>query len=224
VSVVADQLGQPTWTGDLADRIVALLESDAPAGVYHGTNSGQASWFEFAKAVFSAAGLNILSAQIFTRSDGIVVDTFFVIDARTGNLAGLEQRSRFETCLNEALNGEEFDFAALIAKQKITRPNYQAYTGERIATRIYIDNDASDSRTLLEVETEDRIGLLYAISQTLSELELDISAAKINTEKGAAIDSFYVREIDGSKVTSPQHQTHIERKIRKAIHELDAKS
>lgn len=58
VSVVADQLGQPTWTGDLAARIVELVDSEAPAGVYHGTNSGQASWFEFAKAVFGAAGLN----------------------------------------------------------------------------------------------------------------------------------------------------------------------
>jgi dTDP-4-dehydrorhamnose reductase len=58
VSVVADQLGQPTWTGDLAARIVELIDSDAPAGIYHGTNSGQASWFEFAKAVFSEAGLN----------------------------------------------------------------------------------------------------------------------------------------------------------------------
>ncbi|AAT88473.1 NAD(P)-dependent oxidoreductase [Leifsonia xyli subsp. xyli] len=58
VSVVADQIGQPTWTGDLAERIVTLLDSDAPPGVYHGTNSGQASWFAFAKAVFSAAGLD----------------------------------------------------------------------------------------------------------------------------------------------------------------------
>lgn len=58
LSVVADQLGQPTWTGDLAERIVSLLDSDAPAGIYHGTNSGEATWFEFAKAVFSEAGLN----------------------------------------------------------------------------------------------------------------------------------------------------------------------
>jgi dTDP-4-dehydrorhamnose reductase len=58
VSVVDDQLGQPTWTGDLAERIVALLDADAPAGVYHGTNSGETTWFGFAKAVFSAAGLN----------------------------------------------------------------------------------------------------------------------------------------------------------------------
>lgn len=58
VSVITDQLGQPTWTGDLAAQIVALLDANAPAGIYHGTNSGQASWNEFAKAVFSVAGLD----------------------------------------------------------------------------------------------------------------------------------------------------------------------
>ena len=58
VKVVDDQLGQPTWTADLAAQIVALLDSDAPAGVYHGTNSGSASWFEFALAVFDEAGLD----------------------------------------------------------------------------------------------------------------------------------------------------------------------
>src|SRR4029077_12292686 len=68
---------------------------------------------------FSAAGLNILTAQIFTRSDGIVLDTFFVNDARTGNLAGPEQRDKFEAILNKALTGEEVDFQSLIAKQKI---------------------------------------------------------------------------------------------------------
>lgn len=58
VSVVDDQLGQPTWTGDLAARIVALLDADAPAGIYHGTNSGQATWYEFARASFASAGLD----------------------------------------------------------------------------------------------------------------------------------------------------------------------
>ncbi|WP_223694571.1 dTDP-4-dehydrorhamnose reductase [Leifsonia poae] len=58
VSVVADQLGQPTWTVDLAERIVALVDSGAPAGIYHGTNSGEATWFDFAREVFRLAGLN----------------------------------------------------------------------------------------------------------------------------------------------------------------------
>lgn len=58
LSVVNDQLGQPTWTADLAAQILRLIDSDAPAGVYHGTNSGRASWFDFAQAVFAAAGLD----------------------------------------------------------------------------------------------------------------------------------------------------------------------
>lgn len=58
LSVVDDQLGQPTWTGDLARQIVLLLDADAPAGIYHGTNSGQGSWFDFARAVFMSAGLD----------------------------------------------------------------------------------------------------------------------------------------------------------------------
>jgi len=63
--------------------------------------------------------------------------------------------------------------------------------------------------------------LLYTISQELSELEVDISAAKISTERGAAIDSFYVRELDGAKVGAPGRQRAIEHKLRNAISDLD---
>lgn len=58
VSVVTDQVGQPTWTLDLARQTVALLDSGVVAGVFHGTNSGEASWNDFAKAVFEGAGLD----------------------------------------------------------------------------------------------------------------------------------------------------------------------
>ena len=58
VSVVIDQIGQPTWTLDLARQIVVLLDSGAPAGIYHGTSSGAASWFDFAKAIFEFGGLD----------------------------------------------------------------------------------------------------------------------------------------------------------------------
>jgi dTDP-4-dehydrorhamnose reductase len=57
-SVVDDQLGQPTWTADLAEQLVALVDADAPAGIYHGTNSGEATWFEFARAVLEESGLD----------------------------------------------------------------------------------------------------------------------------------------------------------------------
>jgi [protein-PII] uridylyltransferase len=171
---------------------------------------------------FSATGLNILSAQIFTRADGIVLDTFFVTDARTGNLVDRDLREEFEKLLVGVLTGGEVDFQALIARQKISRPLYQAYTGERIPTQIRFDNEASEARTLIEIETEDRIGLLYALSQALSEVDLDISAAKICTEMGAAIDSFYVRELDGGKILAPNRQSAIEGRLRHRIHLLES--
>ncbi len=58
VSVVDDQRGQPTWTADLADLIVRLVDADAPGGVYHGTSSGATTWFGFARAAVASAGLD----------------------------------------------------------------------------------------------------------------------------------------------------------------------
>lgn len=58
VSVVNDQFGQPTWTGDLARQIVELIDTDASPGIYHASNSGEASWFDFAREIFRVAGLD----------------------------------------------------------------------------------------------------------------------------------------------------------------------
>ena len=165
----------------------------------------------------SAAGLNILSAQIFTRTDGIALDTFFVNDARTGNLATREKHDKFAELLEKVLNGEAMDLPALIARQITNRPIYEAYAGERMPTEIYFDNNDSEARTLIEIETEDQLGLLYAISQTFAALSVDIAGARIVTERGAAIDSFYVREMDGGKITSLDRQKQIEEKLHNAI-------
>lgn len=59
VRVVKDQMGQPTFTGDLAKQIVELVLSSAPMGIYHGTNSGQATWFEFAQEIFKLSGTDV---------------------------------------------------------------------------------------------------------------------------------------------------------------------
>ena len=58
LSVVDDQVGQPTWTVDVAATVLALVEADAPAGTYHATSSGLTSWFGFAQAIVAAAGLD----------------------------------------------------------------------------------------------------------------------------------------------------------------------
>ncbi len=170
---------------------------------------------------FSASGINILSAQVFTRADGIVLDTFFVTDARTGTMVGREDREKFEEILLKVLTGEISDLASLISRQKLARPLYQSLEGERIPLRIDFDNDTSESRTVIDIETEDRLGLLYAISQVFAELSLDLALAKISTEKGAAIDTFYVCDEDGQKIHLPEHQHIVREKIRLALARLE---
>lgn len=59
VRVVNDQVGQPTSASDLAKQLIELGQSYSPAGIYHGTNSGQATWFEFAKEIFNLAGADL---------------------------------------------------------------------------------------------------------------------------------------------------------------------
>lgn len=169
---------------------------------------------------FAAAGINILSAQVFSREDGIVLDTFFVTDSRTGKLVNRDEREQFEKIVSQVLVGETVDFPALIARQRPPKPLYQSLEGERIATRTHFDNDTSSDYTIIDIETEDRVGLLYAITQTFAEVGLNIWLAKISTEKGAAIDSFYVTQGWNEKILDAGRQDEIADQLRKAIQRL----
>jgi len=67
--VVADQVGQPTWSADLADLLVRLVDAEAPGGVYHGTAGGSTSWHGFAQAVAERAGLDPDVVRATTSAD-----------------------------------------------------------------------------------------------------------------------------------------------------------
>jgi [protein-PII] uridylyltransferase len=175
----------------------------------------RAGLFSTISGAFGATGINILGAQVFTRKDNIVLDTFFVTAAQTGGLVSREDRDRFESLLLKTLTKGNVDLAALIARRIPARPLYQSLDGEVIPLRIEFDNHASDERTVIEIESEDRLGFLYTVSTILTDLGLNISLAKILTEKGGAIDSFYVSDADGKKITNPQRQHEIEVQLRK---------
>jgi len=170
---------------------------------------------------FAAVGINILGAQIFSRSDGIALDTFYVVDGVSGTFVKRESREEFERILPKVLSQQPIHLRSLIARRKAPHPAYHAHEGERIPTRIEFDNRTSLHRTVIEIETEDRLGLLHAIAQAFAELGLDISVAKILTEKGAAIDSFYVRETDGQIVAEGARQEQVAACLRRAIEGLD---
>jgi [protein-PII] uridylyltransferase len=95
------------------------------------------------------------------------------------------------------------------------------YPGPRRAVPITVavDNDASDFFTIVEVGTADRIGLLYEITRTLAELELDVHLAKIATYADRVVDAFYVRDSVGRKIVDDDRVAEIERAMRARLGE-----
>jgi len=170
---------------------------------------------KFAGAL-AAAGLTILSARIFTRSDGIVLDSFELVDASSGELVKKFKRDKFSAMIKAVL-GEGADLDTLVDKNSKTPPLYQTVERDSLENQVRFDNDRLPSRTLLEVETEDRVGLLYKVSKVLHEQQLDLSYAKILTEKGAAIDSFYIKNHRGEKISAPSEQRRIKTALLKAL-------
>jgi [protein-PII] uridylyltransferase len=164
----------------------------------------------------TAAGFNILSAEILTRTDRVIIDTFYVTDAKTGLVAGREEREKFESLLRRVLTDAPVDLPALIARTKAAPTIYKSIEGDRIPTVITIDNETSEDRSVIDVQTEDRVGLLYDLSRALAAVQVNLLLAKILTEKGAAIDSFYATDHHGGKILDPERIKTITNKLRQA--------
>lgn len=166
-------------------------------------------------AALTAAGLNILSAEILTRLDRIALDTFHVTNATPGATVGPADEQRFAALLRDTLCDGR-DLAGLLPGR--TSPG-SAPTVSRhpVRTTIRFDNQLAETRTVLEITAADRVGLLYRIAQALAELDLDVSVAKISTHRGLAQDTFYVSEPGGSKISSRPRRIEIQRRLRAVI-------
>jgi [protein-PII] uridylyltransferase len=164
------------------------------------------------------AELNILSAHIYTRGDHVVLDTFEVCDKHLASVTDQRQIQVAESMLQRTLTDkEEIDFTQLLAKMRASRGKTPHIREINIPTVIEFDNEISKTRTIVEIQTEDRLGLLYTITRTMSDLGLDISFAKIATEKGAAIDSFYAQDQLGKKITDPDRLAAIKDRLESTI-------
>lgn len=156
----------------------------------------------FAKIAGSVAaeGINILNADIYTRTDDLVLDIFRVCDTDFQPVTEEKAMVRVERNLIEALKHEVFDFRPLLERAH-RRRGFNLSQQMDFPTRIVVANDSSPSYTMVEVQTPDRIGLLYNLLRAFSRLQIDIAMSRIATEKGAAIDTFYVRGPDGKKIS-----------------------
>ncbi len=165
--------------------------------------------------------MNILRANVYTRGDHVVLDVFDICDKELAVVSDQRAIQTAEGMLERMLsNRENIEFPEVLKRLRALRGEIPRIREARIPTIIDFDNDISKGRTIIEIQTEDRLGLLFTITHTLSELGLDISFAKISTEKGAAIDVFYVQDQLGKKITDEGRLDTIRARLETAINLL----
>ncbi len=148
--------------------------------------------------VMAISGLDVLDASAFS-ADGMAA-TEFVVQSSTG--AAVEWDRVID--LAHAALDRRLALSARIAQRARTYARYQrrlAATPPR--RKVHIDNTLSDAATVVDVHTPDTIGVLYEITRVVAEMNLGILSAKVHTLGPDAVDSFYLCDVDGKKVTDP---------------------
>ena len=165
---------------------------------------------------FLAARVNILSADIHTRTDNLVLDVFRVCDAKHQPVANEKDHRLFERLLDESLQDPEFNFAPHIAKAR-ARTGYRMSQEADLPTRITIDNRSHPAFTIVDLETPDRMGLLYDLFAVLDRQELNLELARITTEKEVAMDTFYLSRAENSaKISGEREVQALQRALQEA--------
>ncbi|HMU55577.1 MAG TPA: [protein-PII] uridylyltransferase, partial [Nitrospira sp.] len=165
--------------------------------------------------VMAGSGLQILDAQILTREDGIVVDTFQVTDPDYHGEPPAERRLTVGERIAAVLKGWEHvdDVLRRGARLKLTRPLPKA----REATEVRLDNETSDRCTIIDVFADDRQGLLHVMTNAIFQLGLSIHAARISTRLDQAADVFYVTDLSGRKLSDPAQLERVRAGVEQAI-------
>jgi len=178
--------------------------------IYCGDHPGVFARIAGALAV---AGGNIVDARIFTLTNGMVLDSFSLQDAEGKAFDKPDRLARLAVMIEQSLSGKLRSMQDL-GKLRTGPSRLQVFT---VAPRVLIDNQASATHTVIEVNGRDRPGLLHDVGSALAALNLQIHSAKISTYGEHVVDVFYVRDIFGLKIDQAMKQDTIRRTLLEAL-------
>src|ERR1700757_4454658 len=149
---------------------------------------------------FATAAINILSADAYSRVDNLMLGIFRVCDTSFRPVTDQRDLQQVESVLQASLEKIDFDFAPLLEKAR-KRTAFHLPLGMEFPTKLAISNEIHANYTVIDLQTADRLGLLYDVLFCLSRARVNIALSRVATEKGAAFDSFYVTDLEGGKNT-----------------------
>ncbi len=166
--------------------------------------------------VLASRQISILSSDVYTRPDGIVLDLFRVC---TDEMAAVESRSlQLDVVaglykINEQENYDPEEW--LKKKVNFLKPETEQII--QFPVRAWVSNDLDPHLTVIEIQALDRIGLLHDVYRCVNDHDLRIVHARICTEKGAALDSIYVLTQDGKKLEDPEKMQALQDDVRELV-------
>jgi len=182
--------------------------------VYAADHAGLFSRIAGALAV---AGASIVDARIHTLTNGMALDTFWIQDAAGGAFDAPHRLAKLYTLIEQALTGQ------LHLDQEIARLS-EALLGRRmraihVPPRVLVDNRASNTYTVLEVNGRDRPGLLHDVTAAISSQGLQIASAHVTTYGVRAVDVFYVKDVFGLKIDNERRLNQLRTALLAALDE-----
>ncbi|HUQ68030.1 MAG TPA: [protein-PII] uridylyltransferase [Planctomycetaceae bacterium] len=177
-------------------------------------------FFHKLTGALSAKRMEILSAQICTCTDGIIIDSYRVRDYDHDGDVPEFRREEVNDIIRRVLRGE-IDVETLFQSRRKFAPNQVQGPVSNLPTRVVIDNETSDYYTIVDVFAHDRPGLLYRIARTLFESDLSVVLAKISTHFDQVVDVFYVTDARGRKIADSQRLVAIRDALVRSIEEFE---
>ena len=178
------------------------VQLDASAGVHRATivASDRPALFASLAGGLSSFGLDILKAEAFSNSQGLVLDTFMFADPKRTLELNPTENDRLRQTLEDIVLGQLDPQQLFNSRVSSNRPKKRT-----VEPSVHFDSTACDTATLIEIIAEDRPGLLYDLSSALSTAGCNIDVVLIDTEGRKAIDVFYVAT-NGGKLSSNSQQ------------------
>ncbi len=174
--------------------------------------------FSMISGVMAANAINILDAHIFTLQSGVVLDILQVKTSIGEAVTDKVKLEKIEKDINDVVTGT-VRVGKLVERKRPSILDQKATPD--VPTRIEIDNEVSETYTVIDIHTQDRLGLLYNISRVLTELGVYIVVAKITTKGEAAADIFYVNDIFGQKIFFDERLAEITKTLYDALEEKE---
>jgi len=147
----------------------------------------------------SLAGANITGAKIFTLKNGMAVELFQVQDMAADVFDAPDKLAKMSVYIRQVLSGE-LDLNMAFGK-RLREWRWPETAMQPITTQVFVDNEASEQHTVIELTGRDRPGFLYQVTRAIADLGLSISTAHISTYGLQVADVFYVKDQFGMKIT-----------------------